>query len=46
MNDIFPPRSSPLISDSTFGILSDNFEEKQAYEEKPDDTPQCWYIRV
>jgi len=41
MNGIFEPRLNPLISDSIFEILSDNFEEDQEYQEKPDDT--TWY---
>ena len=43
MNGIFEPRLNPLISDSIFEILSDNFEEDQEYQEKPDDTTWYWY---
>ena len=43
MNAIFEPQSRPLISDSISELLSDNIEEDQAYEEKPNDSPWYWY---
>ena len=43
MNNIFEPRSRPLISDSIFELLSDNFEEDQVYEETPNDKAWNWY---
>jgi len=44
MNDIFEPRPESLaVSDSIFELLSDNFEEDQEYQEKPDDKAWYWY---
>ena len=44
MNNIFEPRPETLaVSDSIFELLSDNFEEDQEYQEKPDDKAWYWY---
>ena len=44
MNQIFEPRPGFLARfDSIFEILSDDFEEDQEYQEKPDDKTWFWY---
>ena len=44
MNQIFEPRPGFLTRfDSIYEIINDNFEEDQAYEEKPNDAAWHWY---
>ena len=40
---VLSPRPKSLISGSIFETLCDNFEEDQAYEEKPNDQAWYWY---
>jgi len=41
--NVLSPRPKSLISGSIFETLCDNFEEDQAYKEKPNDQAWYWY---
>ena len=43
MDDIFSPRTLPLISESIFDLITEETEEQDIYEAEPDDTPWYWY---
>jgi len=44
--DIFEPTPENLPLDSLFDLFKSKAEkDTQVYEENPDSTPQCWYIR-
>ena len=42
-NSVLSPRPKSFTFDSIFETLCDNFEEDQAYEEKPNDQAWYWY---
>ena len=43
LESVLSPGPKSLISGSIFETLCDNFEEDQAYEEKPNDQAWYWY---